>query len=122
MVSLIVFGIIALIVIVFLLSFNVKIMSKAEKVALPINKPSEMSVLNNPSVPEAEELENKQLSNSTNESNKRVPQMSDEQYRRALRQFQASQREEPITAPQNMLNDTAYRSAIRSIKNQAKRD
>ncbi|EGW37286.1 hypothetical protein [Desulfosporosinus sp. OT] len=122
MVSLIVFGVIALIVIVFLLSFNVKIMSKPEKTALPKNKPSEMSVINNPSVTEAEVLENKQLLNSTNESDKRVPQMSDEQYRRALRQFQASQREGLITTPKNRLNDTAYRSAIRSIKNQAKRD
>ena len=120
MLSLIIFGIVALIVIVFLLIFNIKAISRPEKEELQIYRQSELPV-NSATVPQAELLENRQLRKSTHESDKEIPQMSDEQYRRALRQVQ-SQGKKPTTTSMNRLNDTAYRTAARSMKNQTNKD
>ena len=101
MLSLIVFGIIALITIVFLLSFNIKTISRPEKAALQIDKQSELPV------------DSDSVSSSV---------LSDEQYRQALRKFHLSLGEKPLSTSINRLNDTAYRTAVRSMKNQTKKD
>lgn len=126
MLSLIVFGIIAVIVIVFLLNINIRAMSRSENAESQVNKQSEMP-LSNTAIPRSEMLEN-QLPESTGEwpvelpQIPKLPQMSDEQYRQALRQFHSSQSVKPAPTSGDKLNDTAYRSALRSIQNQTKKD
>jgi len=92
-----------------------------KKAGLRIDKQSELPV-NSDTISQPVLSESQQPHKSTNASEKKVPRLSDEQYRGALRQFHSSQEEKPISTSINRLNDTAYRTAVRSMKNQTKKD
>lgn len=114
MASLILFGIIALIVIVFLLSFNIKTISRPEKVKPEIDKPKELPV-NRVTIPQSEGLENQKPRENAKRVDNKLPRISDDQYRQALRKFDSSPENKSAIISQNRFNDSAYRNAARSI-------
>jgi|GEM_PF-5637839 hypothetical protein len=124
MASLIVFGVIAVIVIVFLLSFNIKTVSKPGKKGLELDKPRELPVnmATNPQLelPENQKLREKEDTEGAKEISNRLPRMSDNQYRQALRHIELKQEKKPTEISQNRLNDLAYRNAARSIYKKSK--
>ena len=111
MASLIVFGVVALIVIVFLLSFNVKSVSKNEKKDLKGNQRENVKDYLQKDRPEDKLTVSQAL---PEKHQNQLLRMSDDQYRQALKQMNTGQGQRPTTLSPNRLDDSAYRSAART--------
>lgn len=108
MAAIIVFGVIALIVIVSLLSFNIKTVSRTEKTELKTK------------AQQSERSEKQEIKEDNNKMNNKLSPMSDVQYRKALREFNSGQGKRSTVVSQNRLNDSAFRTAARSINKKSK--
>ncbi|MFM1650981.1 hypothetical protein ACI7RC_02640 [Brevibacillus sp. B_LB10_24] len=100
--TMIVFGIVALVIIVFLIVFNVRAAGKRRKNAE--EAPQEVSEPQHREAPGPEQ---------TTQKRKRDPlKMEDDTYRQALRQFQTGSKKKPT----RHISDEDYRKALRKMK------
>lgn len=111
MLPLIAFGIIALIIVIFLVTFNVRSLSRTESAKEAHSEKTHNLPSDKPITQIEEGQNNPEPTSSKKDSGKFL--MSDEQYRNTVRQFRAQQNVKTSSLPKQ--SDKEYRSALRSI-------
>ena len=105
MISIIIFGVIAVIVVVLLLTYNVRSFGRGQPTPPKADHSSERK-------PIEKQLE---VSPSPLKVESKDEHMLDKDYRKSLRQFKAQASAKSLEPSQPSLNDKEYRSALRSI-------